>query len=408
MADVKMISLISLISAFCLGCPNENASVTTTAASKTTKPPISGSQVTIPNCTSADQIGCKTTARFTSKDSEETPQPGETIVEKDIKDFLPSLSHHDRFSDAVGKQVTLSTEHAYGVGAKPSGYRDIPQYALDSFGDAGYGEVNNVKRNSSTEWDTGISRKICGKTAITIKTKIADCDLRHAGARPIWDQIATDGALTWDGARQGNGSEGSWTLVTISHPTAFDGDICDSSCTEVWRDDRTGYLWSDQIKNGATTIFNWCHASGANKNNKSGNPYAEVDPLSYCDNATYQVQSYSQGDSSTLPVSLCAEDSLFLNTPSWTDLAKGNMRLNSATAPVRWRLPTKQAMSLGYIVNGGYYVLPGNGPEYWSASLRTGNTGVAWYFNSTYGFIYGQFGGPNRSQQRAIRCVGRP
>jgi hypothetical protein len=191
------------------------------------------------------------------------------------------------------------------------------------------------------------------------------------------------------------------------------GTTCDTTCREVWRDDRTGLLWSDQLgdQSGSYTAdqdaFNWCKATGSS--NKAGSPYAEDDPNDFCDNATYQNQ--------TTPTSLCAEDATYLLTPTGItdtttyefDNPKGGMRaaanydVEGDSPSVYWRLPTVydwyQANS-----NGVRQVLPRmGGNSFWSASVYSVNRSDAWYFLGDDGDVSVY----DRSDGLHVRCVGR-
>jgi hypothetical protein len=190
--------------------------------------------------------------------------------------------------------------------------------------------------------------------------------------------------------------EGSWTLVTVYKHGAANGTTCDSTCREVWRDDRTGLVWSDKI---GSFSANWCGAAGSS--NRSGSPYAEDDPAGICDSEFSQSQ--------TSPVSLCFEDSDWLTTPTVAtdgstfeyDSAKGGMR-KLTTPSVRWRLPTINDWKLAN-VNGVRRVLPNMSSSFWSASVRSGDRSYAWLFNGYYGYINYDY----RSQGNSVRCVGR-
>jgi hypothetical protein len=131
-----------------------------------------------------------------------------------------------------------------------------------------------VDRPTSTgNWDVGVARKVCGKTDATVTSKIADCAAKNPSV------------ATWDGTAKGISGEGSWTLVTVYSSAVgdTDGTTCNTTaCYEVWRDNRTGLLWSDALDESGTTTFNWCHASGANNSSSVNSAYRSADPNGYC------------------------------------------------------------------------------------------------------------------------------
>src|SRR5690606_13122647 len=122
---------------------------------------------------------------------------------------------------------------------------------------------------------------------------------------------------SWEGASQGENGEATWKLVT------YDGTY------EVWRDERTKLLWSDDLGQS-----NWCRAAG----NREIGSTATPDFTGFCESGTYQNQ--------TTPQSYCVEASDLApiaageNWPSGSTYhgAKGGMGKNNGN--VRWRLPT--------------------------------------------------------------------
>ncbi len=337
---------------------------------------------------------------------------------------MTSFAFHDQGS----AQLNLTEEHATPIGSVPIGQREIPNVASDDFGHADYATVGIVTR-SNAEWNAGSNRVVCGKLGTTVEAKILDCDTRHSvDIRPDFDASADDGKISWDGRVQGNASEGSWTLITVYSPSLAEAAICDASCSEVWRDDRTGLVWSDKI--GGTSVadhageFTWCEATGNTENAGSIDctPGAEAGFNEWTDGSTYEG------------ISLCAETSAALNsmtypplTPdgtgattdtggldAWDDTgtavldAKGGMKLSSSPA-VRWRLPTIHDQAQSIIVNGGQYVLPNfrqNSPKYWSATINAFMANYAFTITGELG-ITDLFINQLRSQTFQVRCVGR-
>jgi hypothetical protein len=226
--------------------------------------------------------------------------------------------------------------------------------------------------------------KVCGTNAPhdTLAEKIADCALRNDGS----SGVAKSG---WAGT-DGNAGEGNWTLVQVldtDGTPAADGTACGtaSACSEVWRDDRTGLLWSDRVSD-ETTDINWCKASGAN----SG---------TICANTANQPAS---------PESLCAEG----GTPARTidaafNGAKGGFRLSTGSINVRWWLPTR-ADWMQAEENGIRFVLPNIAGDFWTSTTDSSDpNNKAWIYknssNAGGGFETSSMTGVNIS----TRCIGQ-
>jgi hypothetical protein len=270
-------------------------------------------------------------------------------------DFMASALHRDQTT----AQITLKAELAQGVTALPAGYRKFPRIGNDILptagDDDGYigGSVTYALRPATS----------CGTNQSTVADRIAHC----ASQNPT--------RSTWDGSVSGNSGQGVWKLVTYN------------GAHEVWRDERTGLLWSDNL--GTT---NWCRASGAS----GGGPFGQVDQYNYCDNVTYQNQ--------VTPESWCTEDP-GVSTPGTYDSMKGGMRsAATATSPsVVWRLPTKWDYNQAE-TDGIRFPLPNMSFNFWSASVYTLFRISAWNF---YGAL-GSFGTASRNGAgTSVRCVGR-
>lgn len=268
--------------------------------------------------------------------------------------------------------------------------RLVPIVASDTDGyqDTNVDEVDHTVLNA------------CGTMQATIDGRIADCSLVNGAA------------AMWSGAQEGNAGHGDWKLVTkIANGNAG---------KEVWRDERTQLLWSDNLSNingsgvptGGTSQqnFGWCFASG-NTQNAGG-----------IDCRTGVVGSHNRA-----AVSLCAEVGGLL-TPngahsastaanslvSWISTgtaivdAKGGMLLNAtASSPsVTWRLPTRADYLQAY-ANGMGYVLPRFlSPYFWTSSVAAYDLGFAWLFNvDALGNLY--LGAPARTDAWNTRCVGQ-
>jgi len=152
---------------------------------------------------------------------------------------------------------------------------------------------------------------------------------------------------------------------------------------EVWRDDKTGLIWSDNM-GGATQ----CAAAGDNE--ASG----------WCDSNVAIIES------------VCAETGFAgaaitsirgLNAGVY-DARKGAMGLSS-TNRVLWRLPTLKDYTTAY-GNGMAYVLPRLG-SFWTASVDHSVAAYAMYF-SVFSSGYVEVGsGVRASASGLVRCVGR-
>lgn len=195
--------------------------------------------------------------------------------------------------------------------------------------------------------------KSCGIEQATIPARVADCNYR------------------WDGSALGKMGEGTWSLVTKANDK------------EVWRDDRSGNLWSDDLGEK-----NWCQASGNVEN------AGEID----C--------SPGGGLQPASPISVCAEEA-GLNSEGF-DSEKGGMRKSASPAspPVTWRLPTRKDYLEAYS-NGISYVLPRFlEKSNWTASIYGADPVIAWYFY-LYSDGYLRLHYDVRDSANSVRCIGR-
>jgi hypothetical protein len=268
----------------------------------------------------------------------------------------------------------ISQKEEIAAGSLPSGYREIPNVALDSDGHGG-SEVTKASRPTTA----------CGMTQATLDARIADCVTRNAGN------------ATWNGATHGIGGEGTWSLVTAFLPAGANGDPCAGLCEEVWRDNRTGLVWSDWLGSASNTRSTWCPASGNVEN-------VGVNCLPGAGQQPNPAQSW------------CAE-SAGLTTPSTYDPEKGGMRATATgTSPsVRWRLPTRRDFMMADL-NGLRFVVPHSTSYYWTSTLYSGNDDRAWRFEGDYGQVFydaqlyggdGVIADDRTSSQSRVRCVGR-
>ena len=227
----------------------------------------------------------------------------------------------------------------------------------------------------------------CGKTQASVAARIADCASKNGASS------------YWDGATQGNAGQGLWRLVTLN---LVSGASCTGgTCSEVWRDERTGLLWSDRIvNNGATNTFNWCKASG-NSNAVNNPPSAEADPQGICDDSGNQGQGQAAPDEN--PTSLCADHTAFLSKDAREALSRGNLDLGS-TPKIRWWLPTRSDYMRAER-HGLRFVLPNISNQFWTATVSSAVGGKAWIFDGSNG---GGFSTSPRSTSKSVRCVGSP
>jgi hypothetical protein len=133
----------------------------------------------------------------------------------------------------TSSQLTLNSEVAtYGSSNLPTtggyNYRDIPDATKD---DEGY---NGTTCAYALRPGTN-----CGIAQATLAARIADCATQNPSTS------------TWNGAAQCSQGQGMWQLVTRN-----------GANQEVWKDQRTGLIWSSYVSAG----INWCQASGNTQN----------------------------------------------------------------------------------------------------------------------------------------------
>lgn len=267
-------------------------------------------------------------------------------------DFIASLQHRDKMM----AQKTLKEELTLGTSALPSGYRKVPDLTKDDDGYSG-GSVTFASRPT----------QVCGTTQNTVEARVAQCAELNAAL------------ASWDGSVVGNAGQALWKLVTYN------------GTHEVWRDERTGLLWSDRL--GQT---NWCRATGSS----GGGPYGQVDPYNFCDNVLYQpIQA--------TPESWCTEDAGF-NTPGAYDSMKGGMRLAAtpSSPSISWRLPTLYDYQMANI-DGIRFVLPNmtaGAAWAWTSTIVSPFRDDAWYFFGDLGY-FNSFQRMNGAG--SVRCLGR-
>jgi hypothetical protein len=264
----------------------------------------------------------------------------------------------------------------------PATKRKTPRAAGGSKDDDGYFSysVVEVDRTTGFNGSGAWGANSCGITSgDSIQDRIDECALATKfGA-----------SATWDGATKSNVSHGKFVLVSRA-----------ASGKEVWRDERTGLLWSSRV--GATT-YKWCRAAGV------GGVGTDDDGI--CTNPANQNQ--------TNPQSVCAEgansDGFTLQEmvagENWAvgtyDNGKGKLGAHAGAGGVEWRLPTREDFFQAY-ANGIGFVIPDlvDGNAYWTSSLSSDETGYAWYFDADEdGYVEVQYSA--RNNDTPVRCVGR-
>lgn len=274
---------------------------------------------------------------------------------------LVSLMHRNQATT----QMTLQEE--FSLSSYAAGYREVPDINLDDDG----------LDNSTTITIASTPLNPCGLTQNTVDNRISDC-LVENGAN-----------ATWDGATKGHGAEAKWKLVSLT-----------ASGKEVWRDERTQYLWSDVVTFGS----NWCLAVGNAQSD---------DPSGICNNVGYQpqyplIESYCV-ENGTLAVTGSSED---YTTGSYKDEKGGMGLISDLTRPsIRWRAPTFADFELADI-NGIRFVHPamkrrGSFDEYfWTATITSSYRTNVLTFNATRSSSP-PFAENSRDGSLRSLCVGR-
>jgi hypothetical protein len=318
-----------------------------------------------------------------------------------------SNMHREKGTAQWSMVTESSTNKGLAYTNSNSGYRAVPDITKD---DDGYKSQNVIYVDR-----TGWGATPCGTVQATIDARIANCS------------TVLGAEATWDGTVKGNAGQSVWKLVSRT------GDVnAAGRAREVWRDEKTGLLWSSLVSgaadnkvvktNGGTgggtsvddnTYINWCKASGSNNitNNPTAQPDSYNDPVNgleaynYCDNASYQ--NVGTGPA-VKAVSACFEDgeNFFTTVDPNIDNA-GKAGLNLASTPsVAWRLATKYDYQQADN-DGIRNVLQEMGPNTynyeWSASVSSDKRNYAWIFYPNFGVFYGD----DRVSSYAVRCVGR-
>lgn len=238
----------------------------------------------------------------------------------------------------------------------------------------------------------------CGTMQASVDDRVANC------------AFVNGSHATWSGPQ--NSKHSTWKLVTKT--------MNGVAGKEVWRDERTGLLWSDTVGN--------VDALGVPTGGQSQQTFGWHIGTGNADS------SYNRAN-----VSLCAERKGFL-TPdgahianesshsltSWIEApdasgkmaiseAKGGMKLiaTSVNPSVAWTVPTKDEYLQAYY-NGMKYVLPRfQNSVFWTSSTHTEHTDYesypiyAWYFFAGADGNFSNYIADRRHADYHVRCVGR-
>lgn len=269
-----------------------------------------------------------------------------------------------------------------------SKYQLMPNPITDSDGRCGDDDplcgtdgADGIGKKHYLERITGRPNQECGTNAIvgssaSISDRVADCAVKN-GAKAFYI-----------GAQYGQDGEGDWKLVTRL-----------STGEEVWQDQRTKLLWSDQ----AVSSYNWYQAAGYSKATAISKAETSYDsaPNSGTDCGGSACQPAQ-------PISVCAEvsngqlidqsgiQSNYQANPE--NAFKGNLK---ASEGVIWKLPSRYDF-LQAEVNGIRKVLPNLQYSLWSSSSVSHRRYNSWLFGGFGGDIYAL----NRLNGASVRCVG--
>lgn len=292
-------------------------------------------------------------------------------------------------SDEVAGNATFTANHSL-----------VPNPKYDTDGQGDDSGIGTTLRNYLVTVK-GRPTKVCGLAGSTA-TRVSDCATQNP----------TKGI--WEGKKYGQLGEGDWKLVTLYKAAAIVGDTCNTGaaggCYEVWRDERTGLIWSDSLNN-ATNNYNWFQAAGYSSSattvavtGKEGRAGVGADCLDISSNPVVCQPA--------IPISVCADSAPLANAngvaayqnPDGTNGThdEGPAKGNITGAAALWRLPTYADWALAY-VNGIAKVLPSmSGSDvYWTATSYSSSRGQAW-IAGTSGLLFPG----SRDQVYAVRCVG--
>lgn len=241
--------------------------------------------------------------------------------------YINSGIHHSKL--ALGSATLTYRGEKNAKGAIVSPFRKIPKITdTDLLGSPNDRPTKDCGTNSAHN---------------TLLLKVEDCDAQNTTeAKKVGHQF-------------GNSGEGNWFLVVRT-----------STGKEVWYDQRTQMLWSDNLGKAD----NWCKASG-NTENVSG----VID----CDS------------DNSLSDDLCGD-----NTTAYKE-AKGNLE-----ALVTWRLPTRSDW-LTADINGLKFAISDSDTDYWSATGSQRDLAKAWIYNAHTGLSMIDSRSKN---DYSVRCIG--
>lgn len=280
---------------------------------------------------------------------------GTAVCNSVFGDLTASNMHRD----VATAQMNLTTEKS--TSSYPRGYREVPDVTKDDESS----QALRASRPTAT----------CGTTQTSVALRISDCSSLNVAA------------ATWIGSEKGVSGEATWKLVTRT-----------AGAKEVWRDERTGLVWSDVVANST-----WCRATGNRQTDaQDGNGQGICDP----------AESGNLGGQDASPTSYCSEAaglSPASGVENWTtgvyDGAKGGMgAVSTGTSPsVRWRAPTlKDALQAE--IDGLSFVLPNAWGAFWTATINSNTHNFAWV---NFGYGYVDVGNLLSYPGFGVRCVGR-
>jgi hypothetical protein len=371
----------------------QNASQCSTAASRYVTATASGS-VTLTTSTSASitdgfQSGSNTCSVSDTDLIARSIKSGVNILGVEGMYLNSSKQHRSVGTTLETQETEVVTNAGMAYTQNDPGYRVVPRIASDDIGQSVVATVNR----------TGWAATTCGTAQATIEARIADC-------------ATTFGATaTWDGRVNGNRGEGVWKLVSRTADMVGTGTTAKGR--EVWRDEKTGLLWSSKVTNtSAADGINWCKASGAN--NITNNPAAEDDPADFCDNATYQNTGVGPA---VKAVSACFEDggNYFTDVdPGGKIDSSGKAGLGlSSTPAVAWRLPNAydyfEAHNNGllYVVPDAVATSPNDSFEWTATTIQytAADYSHALWIDGKRAYGWGSL--KTKVDEMSARCVGR-
>lgn len=302
-------------------------------------------------------------------------------------DILDLISGSTDRSENLLTQLALNDENDLLTPFKAK-YQLMPNPITDSDGRCGDDDpmcgtdgADGIGKKHYLERITGRPDQECGTNAIvginaSIGDRVEDCSDKN-GAKAFYI-----------GAQYGQDGEGDWKLVTRL-----------STGEEVWQDQRTKLIWSDQ----AVSSYNWYQAAGYSKATVTSQAETSFDsaPNSGTDCSGLPCQPIQ-------PISVCAEVSggelidesgIQTNYQANPENAfKGNLQVAEG---VIWKLPSRNDF-LQAEINGIRKVLRNMQYNLCSSSSVSHRRYNIWMFSGFGGDVYAS----GRANLCSIRCVG--